>query len=67
LEPLNSYDGTVLDGVLWCAFNSPFEGVHYPTVVRELIDAGARVDVYPEMKSYVDAVLAGRRGADTQR
>jgi len=62
LEALNSYDGTVLDGTMWYAFNSPIEGVAYAAVVRELIDAGARVDVYPEMKGYVDAVLAGRRG-----
>lgn len=62
LEALNSYDGTVLDGTLWYAFNAPIEGVDYAAVVRQLIDAGARVDLYPEMKGYVDAVLGGRRG-----
>lgn len=62
LETLNSYDGTVLSGTLWTAFNAPVEGVDYPAVVRELLDLGARTDVYPEMKRHVDAVLAGRRG-----
>jgi len=58
LETLNSYDGTVLSGTLWFAFNCPVQGVDYAAVVRELIDAGARADVYPEMKADVDAVLA---------
>ncbi len=65
LETLNSYDGTVLDGTLWSAHNSPIKGVDYPAVVRELIDLGARVDVYPEMQQWVDEVLAGRRAADS--
>ena len=62
LETRNSYGGTVLDGTLWYAFNAPIANVDYPAVVRDLIEAGARVDVYPEMKGYVDAVLAGARG-----
>lgn len=62
LESFNSYGGTVLDGTLWYAFNAPSPHVDYAAVVAELIDLGARVDVYPEMKSYVDAALAGRRG-----
>jgi ankyrin repeat protein len=63
LETLNSYGGTVLDGTIWYALNSPIAGVDYAAVIRELIDAGARVDVYPEMTVYVAAVLAGRRGS----
>jgi hypothetical protein len=62
LETLNSYGGTVLDGTVWYALNAPIAGVDYAAVVRELIAAGARADSYPEMKAYVDAVLAGRRG-----
>jgi Ankyrin repeats (3 copies) len=60
LEALNSYGGTVLDGTIWYARNSPIKDVDYPAVVRELIDLGARVDVYPELKDHVAAVLAGR-------
>jgi ankyrin repeat protein len=62
LEARNSYDGTVLDGLVWYALNAPIESVDYAAVARELIAAGAREDVYPEMKAYVDLVLAGRRG-----
>jgi len=62
LESLNSYDGTVLDGVVWFALNSPIDGVDYAAVVQELLDAGARQDRYPEMASDVDAVLAGQCG-----
>jgi hypothetical protein len=62
LEALNSYQGTVLDGTLWYAFNAPVEGVDYATVVRALIDAGARLDVYPELRGNAEAALAGRRG-----
>ena len=61
LETLNSYGGTVLDGTIWYAMNSPIKGVDYATVVRELIEAGARVDVYPELAGHVDTVLAGRQ------
>lgn len=53
--------GTVLDGTIWYAMNSPIKGVDYATVVRELIEAGARVDVYPELAGHVDTVLAGRQ------
>jgi hypothetical protein len=62
LETRNSYGGTVLDGTLWFAFNAPISGVDYAVVARDLIAAGARTDVYPEMKRYVDAVLGGTRG-----
>ena len=48
LETLNSYEGTVLDGTLWYAHNGPIEGVNYPSVIRALIELGARTDVYPE-------------------
>lgn len=62
VETLNSYDGTVLDGTVWHAFNSPAAGVDYAAVVRELLAAGARTDRYPHMKAYVDLVLSGKRG-----
>jgi len=61
LETRNSYDGTVLSGTLWYAYNAPIEGVDYAAVVRELIALGARVDVYPEMQANVAAILAERR------
>lgn len=60
LETLNSYGGTVLSGTMWYAFNGPVEGVDYPAVIRSLIAAGARTDVYPEMRENIDALL--RRG-----
>jgi hypothetical protein len=62
LEALNSYDGTVLDGVVWYALNAPQDGVDHAATARTLIELGARTDVYPEMKGNVDLVLAGRRG-----
>jgi hypothetical protein len=58
LETLNSYDGTVLSGTLWYAYNAPVPGVDYSAVVRELIALGARVDAFPELKRYVDEVLS---------
>ena len=62
VETKNSYGGTVLDGTVWYALNDPHAGVDYPAVVRELLAVGARTDSYPDMKAYVDLVLAGRRG-----
>lgn len=62
LELLNSYDGTVLSGVIWYAFEAPQDGVDYAAIVRELLALGARTDVYREMQAHVDLVLAGRRG-----
>ncbi len=58
LETRNSYDGTVLSGTLWYAYNSPVAGVDYPAVVRELIALGARTDAFPKLKQYVDEVLS---------
>jgi ankyrin repeat protein len=58
LETRNSYDGTVLSGTLWYAYNAPVPGVDYPAVVRELIALGARVDAFPDLKSYVDEILS---------
>jgi len=57
LETRNSYDGTVLSGTLWYVYNSPIPGVDYPAVVRELVALGARVDAFPDLEKYVDAVL----------
>ena len=62
LEALNRWDGSVLDATIWSAFNSPVKAVDYAAVVRGLVALGARDDLYPEMKAYVQAVLAGRRG-----
>ena len=53
----NSYGGTVLDGTLWYAYKFPVKGVDYPAVIRALIDAGARTDVYPEMQQWIDEYL----------
>ena len=50
LESLNSYGGTVLDGTVWFALNGPIAGIDYVAIVRELLELGARTDVYPEMK-----------------
>ena len=61
LEALNSYGGTVLGATLWYAFNAPVQGVDYNLVVRELLELGARVDAYPELKERVDELLAGVR------
>jgi len=58
LETLNSYDGTVLSGTLWYAFNAPVPGVDYPAVVRELIALGARPDAFPGLQRRVDEVLS---------
>lgn len=60
LETLNSYGGTVLTGTMWYAFNGPIEGVDYPAVIRALIAAGARTDVYPKTREHIDALF--RRG-----
>ncbi len=69
LEAKNGYGGTVLDQTLWFAFNAQangigpaFDGVDYTAVIDTLIAAGAKVDVYPEMKENVDEVLR-RHGA----
>ena len=60
LETLNSYGGTVLTGTMWYAFNGPVEGVDYPAVIRALIAAGAKTDVYPKTREHIDELL--RRG-----
>jgi hypothetical protein len=57
LETLNTYGGTVLSGTMWFAYNAPDPGVDYKAVIRELIAAGARTDVYPEMQSNIDTLL----------
>lgn len=57
LETRNEYGGTVLGATLWYAFNAPVEGVDYTTVVRELIELGARVDAYPELGERVQKLL----------
>jgi hypothetical protein len=61
LEMRNSYGGTVLDGTIWYAFNAPYPGVDYVSVVTELLALGAHTDIHPELPAYIDAVLAGRR------
>ncbi len=62
LEKRNSYGGTVLDGMVWYALNGPIDGVDYSTIAYHLLALGARTDVYPEMRGYVDLVLGGQRG-----
>ena len=57
LEALNDYGGTVLDSTLWFVFNGPAPGVDYPRVIRRLIAAGARTDVYPEMPGWIEQAL----------
>jgi ankyrin repeat protein len=57
LETLNSYGGTVLTGTMWYAYNAPIDGVDYPAVIRALIAAGARTDVYPKTREHIDALL----------
>ena len=64
LETLNSYDGTVLSGTLWYAYNAPVPGVDYAAVVRELVALGARVDAFPDLEKYVNEVLARSRGSE---
>ena len=58
LETLNEYGGTVLGATLWYALNAPQEGVDYRTVVRELMELGARVDAYPGLGERVKQFLA---------
>jgi hypothetical protein len=60
LEILNGYRGTVLTGTLWYAYNAPVEGVDYPAVIRALIVAGARTDVFPKSRERIDELV--RRG-----
>jgi ankyrin repeat protein len=57
LETLNSYGGTVLTATLWYAFNGPIERVDYAAVVRALIAAGARTDIYPKTREHIDELL----------
>ena len=47
----------MLDGTLWYADNGPIEGVNYPSVIRALIELGARTDVYPEMREWIREIL----------
>jgi ankyrin repeat protein len=56
IEIRNSYDGTTLSSTLWFAYNSPFPGVDYAAVIRELIELGAHTDVEPDMQRWIDGV-----------
>ena len=65
LERKNSFGGTVLDSTLWFAYNSVPEdlaGRDYPAIIDVLLAAGARDDLYPKMKEYIDEIYrrAGR-------
>ena len=63
LEMKNSYGGTVLDSTLWFAYHvSPaeFASRDYPAVIDALIAAGARTDLYPKMKKYIDEIVSRR-------
>jgi hypothetical protein len=57
LEALNEYGGTVLDSTLWFVDNAPVPGVDYARVMRQLVDAGARTDVRPDLQRRVDEVI----------
>jgi hypothetical protein len=73
LERKNSFGGTVLDSTLWFAYNSNPEDLaarDYPTIIDMLLAAGARDDLYPKMKEYIDEIYrrGGReRGVDSSR
>jgi hypothetical protein len=65
LEAKNSFGGTVLSGTLWFFHHSdPANAAHrdYPAVIDMLLAAGAKDDLYPEMKGHIDEVYrrAGR-------
>ena len=65
LERKNSFGGSVLDSTLWFAYNSVPEdlaGRDYPAIIDVLLAAGARDDLYPKMKEYIDEIYrrAGR-------
>jgi hypothetical protein len=57
LETVNGYGGTVLTGTLWYAYNAPVEGVDYPALIRALIAAGARTDVYPKSREHINELV----------
>jgi hypothetical protein len=42
---------------MWFAYNAPDPDVDYRAVIRELIAAGARTDVYPEMQRNIETLL----------
>lgn len=73
LERMNSYGGTVLDSTLWFAYNShPDDLAHrdYSAVIDLLLEAGARDDLYPKMKEYINEIYrrAGReRGVSSSK
>ena len=73
LERKNSFGGTVLDSTLWFAYNSDpgdLAGRDYPAIIDVLLAAGARDDLYPKMKEYIDEIYrrAGReRGVASRK
>ncbi len=59
LETRNEFGGTVLDSTLWFAYNvSPQEAARndYPAAIAMLIAAGAKTDLYPEMRQFIDGI-----------
>ena len=56
LEVFNCYGGTVLDQALWSAHNGEPE-IDFVPVIELLLTAGAKTDVYPEMKARIEKVL----------
>lgn len=65
LEQRNEYGGTVLDGTLWFAHHvgdHEFAQRDFPAVIDALVAAGARTDLYPEMRKYMDHVYRRARG-----
>lgn len=60
LETKNEFGGTVLDSTLWFAWNgrgAPVPEIDYAAAIRMLVAAGAKTDLYPEMKKLIDGVL----------
>jgi ankyrin repeat protein len=63
LEKKNGYGGTVLDSTLWFAYNSDpadFAQRDFPAVIDILLAAGAKDDLYPEMKGEIQALRTRR-------
>ncbi|MBC8085639.1 MAG: ankyrin repeat domain-containing protein [Phycisphaerae bacterium] len=60
LEQRNEFDGTVLDSTLWFVHHvtgEEWEKRDFPRVLRWLVDAGARTDLYPELVQEIDRVF----------
>ena len=57
-----------MDSTLWFAYNSDpvdLAAKDYPAIIDVLLAAGAKEDLYPKMKQYIDEIYrrAGRKRA----